>query len=65
MPPGIPVATVGLNASQNAGLLAIQIMATGDAALQQKMLDYKAGLAKKIEKANDDLAKVKFEFKTN
>lgn len=65
MPPGIPVATVGLNGSMNAGLLAVQILATGDKDLYQKMLDYKAKLAVKIEKANEDLAKIKFDYKVN
>ena len=65
MPPGIPVATVGLNAAQNAGLLAVQIMAASDKALQKQMLEYKAGLAQKIEKANTELGKVKYEYKVN
>ena len=65
MPPGIPVATVGLDAAQNAGILAVQILATGDPELLKKILDYKAGLAKKIVQANQELATVKFEYKTN
>jgi len=65
MPPGIPVATVGLNAAQNAGLLAIQILATGNEELMQKFIAYKASLAKKITKANEELKSVKFPFKTN
>ncbi len=65
MPPGIPVATVGINASMNAALLAVQILATGDESLQTKLMDYKEGLKKKIVKANEDLSRVKFTYKTN
>ena len=65
MPPGIPVATVGINGSLNAAILALQMMATGDEALQEKLVTYKEGLKSKIEKANEDLAKVQYKFKTN
>ena len=65
MPPGIPVATVGLDAAQNAGILAAQILATGDEDLLKKILEYKEGLAKKIVQANQELASVKFKYKTN
>lgn len=65
MPPGIPVATVGINASLNAAILSLQILATGDEALQQKMAAYKEGLKNKIVKANKDLAEVRFKYKTN
>ncbi len=65
MPPGIPVATVGLNAAQNAGILAAQILATGDTEVLQTVKNYKAGLEKKIVKANEELSKIKFEFKVN
>lgn len=65
MPPGIPVATVGINASLNAGILAAQILAVGDEALKQKLAGYKEGLKKKIVKANEELAKVSFKYKTN
>jgi 5-(carboxyamino)imidazole ribonucleotide mutase len=63
MPPGIPVATVALNGSQNAAILALQIIATGDAALMEKMIAYKETLKTKIIQANDELAKVKYEYK--
>jgi 5-(carboxyamino)imidazole ribonucleotide mutase len=63
MPSGIPVATVAIDGAQNAAILACQIMATGDATLRTKLLEFKASLAKKIEKANSDLANVKFPFK--
>ena len=65
MPPGIPVATVGINGAQNAAILAIEMMALGDAALAQRLAAYKGGLRAKIEQANKDLADVKYEFKTN
>ena len=65
MPPGIPVATVGINGAMNAAILAVEMMALADEKLATKMKDYKAGLGKKIEKANKDLAEVKYNFKTN
>ena len=65
MPPGIPVATVGLNAAQNAGILAAQILATGDKDILETVKAYKAGLEKKIVKANEELKGVKYEYKVN
>ena len=65
MPPGIPVATVGVNGAMNAAILAVEIMALADASLAERMKEYKAGLGQKIEKANRDLAEVKYNFKTN
>ena len=65
MPPGIPVATVAVNGAMNAGILAVQMMATGDAELMQKMVEYKESLKQKIVKANKELAEVKYKFKTN
>lgn len=65
MPPGIPVATVGINAAQNAALLAVQMMATGDEALYARLEAYKESLKEKIVKANRELAEVKYNFKTN
>ena len=66
MPPGIPVATVGVNGAQNAAILACQIMALGDKDIAKKVADYKAGLGAKIEKANKDLAEIKdYKYKTN
>jgi len=65
MPPGIPVATVGLDGAQNAGILAAQILATADDELLTKVVKYKEDLAKKIVEANKELASVKFEYKTN
>ena len=65
MPPGISVATVGIDGAMNAGILAAQIMATGDENLQHKLADYKENLKKKIVKANEELKDVKFKYKTN
>src|SRR6056297_1046542 len=65
MPPGIPVATVAVNGAMNAAILAVQMMATGDEELMQKMVDYKEGLKQKIVNANKELSEVKYKFKTN
>ncbi len=65
MPPGIPVATVGINGSLNAAILAVQMMAVGNPALQLKLVQYKEDLKKKIVEANEQLLKVQYAFKTN
>ena len=65
MPPGIPVATVGINAAQNAGILAAQIIATGDKAIMKEVVKYKESLKKKIVQANEELKAVKYQYKTN
>ena len=65
MPPGIPVATVGVNGAQNAAILAVEMLALGDEAIAQRLADYKAGLKEKIVKANKELADVHYEYKTN
>jgi 5-(carboxyamino)imidazole ribonucleotide mutase len=65
MPPGIPVATVGIDGAMNAGILAAQILATGDEKIAAKLVQNKAELKKKIVQANQELSKVKFSFKTN
>jgi 5-(carboxyamino)imidazole ribonucleotide mutase len=65
MPPGIPVATVGINGSLNAAILSVQILALGNADIQQKLAGYKTDLKKKIVEANEDLKKVSYEYKTN
>lgn len=65
MPPGIPVATVAVNGAQNAGILAVQMMALGDQQLANKLDTFKEDLKLKIEKANKDLSEIKFRFKTN
>lgn len=63
MPPGIPVATVGINGAQNAAILAVEMLALSDDTLRQKMANYKEELKKKIVKANEELASVRYEFK--
>jgi 5-(carboxyamino)imidazole ribonucleotide mutase len=63
MPPGIPVATVGINGAQNAAILAAEILAIADHDLHLKLVAFKAELKKKIIKANEELAAVKFEYR--
>jgi len=65
MPPGIPVATVGVNAARNAGILAAQILSVGNPELTEKLIQFKDSLKEKIVKANQDLAGVKYKYKTN
>ena len=65
MPPGIPVATVGVTGSLNAAILAAQILATGDDQIASKIEAYKSSLTDKIVKANEELAKIEYKFKTN
>jgi 5-(carboxyamino)imidazole ribonucleotide mutase len=63
MPPGIPVATVGINASQNAGILAAQILALQDEKIALALKKHKTGLKKKIVQANEELSKIRFTHK--
>ncbi len=65
MPPGIPVATVGINAAQNAAILAAQILGTGNNDIMNRVINHKEGLKKKIVEANEELKKVKYPYKTN
>lgn len=65
MPPGIPVATVGINAGLNAAILAVQMLSLTDERIATRFAEYKQGLAKKIVKANEDLARISYKFKTN
>ena len=65
MPPGIPVATVGVNGAQNAAILAAEMLALSDEALATRLKAYKEGLKQKIVKANEEHAQVKFKFKVN
>lgn len=55
MPPGVPVATVGINAGRNAGLLAVQMLAVADRGLQQKLSQYKERVARKSAAADERL----------
>ena len=63
MPPGIPVATVGLDGALNAGILAAQILATDNAEIHEKANAYKENLKLKIAKANKDLASHEYSFR--
>ncbi len=65
MPAGIPVATVALDGARNAGILAAQIIATGEPEVLEKIVTFKADLAQKIRKANNELSAIKFDYKTN
>lgn len=63
MPPGIPVATVGINGAQNAAILAAEILATANPDLTDRLLKFKEDLKKKIVKANEELAAVSYDYK--
>lgn len=65
MPPGVSVATVGINASLNAAILATQIIALSDDEVARRFDTYRSKLAEKIEKANEELSDIRFRFKTN
>ncbi|MDQ1769878.1 5-(carboxyamino)imidazole ribonucleotide mutase [Labilibaculum sp. A4] len=65
MPPGIPVATVGINGAMNAGILAGQMLAIANSELQKDVIAFKESLKEKIVKANEELSSIKYEFKTN
>lgn len=65
MPPGIPVATVGVNGAMNAAILATEMLALADSDIAARLADYKSTLGAKIEKANADLREVKYTYKTN
>lgn len=65
MPPGIPVATVGINGGLNAAILAVEMLALSDVRIATRLAEYKKTLSQKIVKANADLAEVKYKFKTN
>ena len=55
MPGGVPVATVALNGSKNAGLLAVQIIGSSDQLTMNKMIDYKEDLKDKVQKMSDEV----------
>lgn len=61
MPSGIPVATVGINAAKNAGILAAQIIALGDKQLIDRLIDYKKELAKGVEEKASKLEEIGYE----
>ncbi|MEI6602321.1 MAG: 5-(carboxyamino)imidazole ribonucleotide mutase [Clostridia bacterium] len=55
MPAGIPVATVAIDGAENAALLAVQILAVGDANLSERFHDYKKKMAEKVVAKNEEL----------
>lgn len=64
MPPGIPVATVGVNGAQNAAILAAEMIALSNDNIAQKVEAWKASLGEKIEKSNKELAAIQdYKFK--
>ena len=65
MPPGVSVATVGINAGLNAAVMAVQILALEDKALARRFDDYRESLKEKIVKANQELDKLDYKFKSN
>lgn len=66
MPPGIPVATVGIDGAMNAAVLATRILAIADKSIAMRLEAWRGGLADKIVKANDQLSQIdKYSFKTN
>ncbi len=65
MPPGISVATVGINGALNAAVMATQILSLTDSGIAERFATYRASLSAKIVKANKDLAEVKYDYKVN
>ena len=65
MPPGIPVATVGVNGALNAAILAAEMLALSDKDIAEKVANYKENLKNKITKANAELKEVSYKYKTN
>ena len=65
MPSGIPVATMALDGAKNAAIFALQILATGDERLAGKLASFKESLKQKVSKANEELKKIEYKFKTN
>ena len=63
MPPGIPVATVGINAGLNSAIMAVQMLAMFDEDIARKFEAYKENLVNKIVKANEDLSQISYKFK--
>ena len=57
MPPGIPVATVGVNAAKNAALLAAEILAVGNDDLMDKLVQMRADMAAAVRQKDTDLQK--------
>jgi 5-(carboxyamino)imidazole ribonucleotide mutase len=58
MPPGVPVATVGIDAGKNAGILAVQILATMDKELEEKLVAYKKKMSQDVEAKGEKLSEI-------
>jgi|SRR3989344_177338 len=58
MPPGVPVATVGINAGKNAGILAVQILATSDKSLEDKLVAYKEKMSSEVTAKGEKLGEI-------
>ncbi|MDE6384510.1 MAG: 5-(carboxyamino)imidazole ribonucleotide mutase [Paramuribaculum sp.] len=65
MPPGIAVATVGIDAGMNAGVLATQMLCLSDDGIRSRFADYRGRLSEKIVKANSQLKELNYKYKTN
>ena len=65
MPPGIPVATTGIDGAMNSAVLATRILALADESLATRYNAWRSNLGKKIVKANADLQEIAYDFKTN
>ncbi len=65
MPPGIPVATVGINAARNAAILATQIIALSDTNIAQRLISFKESLKEKVILANEELKKINYPYKVD
>lgn len=65
MPPGISVATVGINAGMNAAVMAVQMLSLSDPELAERFDAYRATLSRKIVKANEELKDVKYDYKVD
>ncbi|HAW57877.1 MAG TPA: 5-(carboxyamino)imidazole ribonucleotide mutase [Bacteroidales bacterium] len=65
MPPGIPVATVGINAARNAAILATQIIALSDTNIAQRLISFKESLKDKVILANEELKKINYPYKVD
>lgn len=64
-PLSTPIASVALDSGHNAGILAVQILATNDDVLMEKIVAFKESLKNKILKADKELSAIKFEYRTN
>lgn len=65
MPPGVAVATVGINGAMNAAILAVQILSLYDEDVRKRFMEYRKNLSAKIVAANQQLKLVEYKYKTN